>query len=221
MQFFLDTADIKLINHFKSLKLISGVTTNPAIMAKETGSLKKRVIEICNIVNGPVSVEVIATDANGMLEQALKLSAIHENIVVKLPANRAGFETLGRLEDHNVPVNMTVVYTSMQALLCAKLGARYVSPFVGRLDVNSTDGVGLLSEIRRIFDNYNFNTKILAASMRNAIYVKSAALAGADVATIPPDILSQLMDSELGDVSLTGFLNEWSNITSPIDLFED
>jgi transaldolase len=220
MEFFLDSADVTLIKKFRSLKLISGVTTNPAIMAKETGSVRNRVLDICELIDGPVSVEVVASSASGMIKQALELKDLNANVVVKLPANRAGFEALSAVASEGVPVNMTVVYTAMQALVSAKLGAKYVSPFVGRLDANSTGGTDLVREIRTIFDNYKFDTKILAASMRNTIYVKEAAMAGADFATIPPEVMWSLMDSELGDLSLAGFMEEWSKIKEHVDLFE-
>lgn len=221
MEFFLDSADLNLVRTFKKMGLIAGVTTNPAIMAKESGSIKTRVRDICEIADGPVSVEVVAETTNGMIEQGLILKKIHKNVVVKIPSNRNGFQALAVLAEEGVKVNMTVIYTSMQALLSAKLGAAYVSPFVGRLDANSTNGSDLVREIRTIFNNYKYSTKILAASMRNTIYVKEAALAGADVATIPPDILFSLMDSELGDLSLKGFLQEWSSIKEVVDLFDE
>jgi len=167
---------------------------------------------MCEIIDGPVSAEVVSKDVDGMIREAKLVSKLHKNIVVKIPATVEGFEALNVVAKEGIKVNFTVLYTANQALAAAKLGATYVSPFVGRLDVTSTGGSELIREIRKIYDNFGFNTKILAASMRNAVYVKHAAMDGADVATIPPNVMHDLIHSELSVVSLDGFLAEWDKL---------
>lgn len=212
MIFFIDTADIEQIKKFSKIGIIDGATTNPALIAKEGKNFRDVVEEICNIVDGPVSAEVVSKDAAGMINEARLISKIHKNIVVKIPATLDGFEALNIVASEGIKVNFTVLYTANQALAAAKLGATYVSPFIGRLDVTSTSGITLLKEIRTIYDNFNFKTKILAASMRNAIYVKEAALSGSDVATIPPEVLTSMLTSELSELALDGFLEEWDKL---------
>ncbi len=209
MEFFLDTADVKEIKKYADMGLIQGVTTNPALIAKEGRNFREVVDEICEIVYGPISAEVISLDAESMIGEARMLSKIHENIVVKIPAIPEGFKALNTISKEGIKTNFTIVYTANQALIAAKAGATYVSPFVGRLDAISTNGVELIKEMVAIYNHYNFSTKVLAASMRNPIYVKEAALAGAHVATIPPEVLDQMMRSELTDLSLKGFLDKW------------
>ena len=208
MKIFLDTANIEDIKKFAQMGVIDGVTTNPALIAKEGKNFKEVVNEICSIIDGPVSAEVISTNAQQMIEEARKIAKIHKNIVVKIPATIEGYKALSVVAKEGIKTNF-IVYTSNQALIAAKLGATYVSPFVGRLDANSTSGNDLIREIVTMYKNYNFETKILAASMRNVIYVKETALAGADVATIPPEVLEQMMNNELTNVSLDGFLKQW------------
>ncbi|WNL29763.1 fructose-6-phosphate aldolase [Aliarcobacter cryaerophilus] len=209
MKIFLDTANIEDIKKFAQMGVIDGVTTNPALIAKEGKNFKEVVNEICSIIDGPVSAEVISTNAQQMIEEARKIAKIHKNIVVKIPATIEGYKALSVVAKEGIKTNFTIIYTSNQALIAAKLGATYVSPFVGRLDANSTSGNDLIREIVTMYKNYNFETKILAASMRNVIYVKETALAGADVATIPPEVLEQMMNNELTNVSLDGFLKQW------------
>ncbi len=209
MKIFLDTANIEDIKKFAQMGVIDGVTTNPALIAKEGKNFKEVVNEICSIIDGPVSAEVISTNAQQMIEEARKIAKIHKNIVVKIPATIEGYKALSVVAKEGIKTNFTIIYTSNQALIAAKLGATYVSPFVGRLDANSTSGNELIREIVTMYKNYNFETKILAASMRNVIYVKETALAGADVATIPPEVLEQMMNNELTNVSLDGFLKQW------------
>lgn len=209
MKIFLDTANIEDIKKFAQMGVIDGVTTNPALIAKEGKNFKDVVNEICSIINGPVSAEVISTTSEKMIEEARKIAKIHKNIVVKIPATIEGYKALSVVAKEGIKTNFTIIYTSNQALIAAKLGATYVSPFVGRLDANSTSGNDLIREIVTMYKNYNFETKILAASMRNVIYVKETALAGADVATIPPEVLEQMMNNELTNVSLDGFLKQW------------
>lgn len=213
MQIFIDTANVDEIKKYVEYGFIDGVTTNPALFANENRSVKSIISEICTIVSGPVSVEVLSQDTEGMIKEARLISKFHENIVVKLPAIPNGFKALHMLSQEKIKTNLTMIYTANQALIGAKLGATYVSPFVGRLDANSTNGSDLIKEIVRIYDNFQFPTKILAASMRNVIYVKEAALAGSHVATIPPEVLEQLMVSELTDLSLKGFLEKWGNLS--------
>lgn len=212
MQIFLDTAEISEIKKYAEMNLIDGVTTNPALIAKAGRNFGEVVKEICNIIDGPISAEVISKDANGMIEEARKISQIHRNIVVKIPATLDGYKALSVVSKENIKTNFTIVYTTNQALLAAKLGATYMSPFVGRLDATSTSGNDLITEIVRVYKNYKFDTQILAASMRNEIYVKYVALAGVHVATIPPEVLGEMMNSELTSLSLDGFLEEWNTL---------
>lgn len=210
MEIFLDTANIDEIKYFSKIGIIDGITTNPTILANNTSDLKNTIDEIIKLVNGPISIEVISEDYNTILDEARQLSRLNKNIVVKLPANEVGFQALNVLTKENIKTNLTIVYTANQALIAAKLGATYVSPFIGRLDATSTSGNQLLSEIVKIYNNYNFKTKIIAASMRNEIYVKNAVISGAHVVTVPPDVLRCMMRSELTDISLKGFLIDWS-----------
>jgi transaldolase len=212
MEIFIDTANVDEIKKYADIGIIDGVTTNPALITKEGRDFKEVLTEICKIVDGPISAEVISTTLNGMIDEARAISKLHEKIVVKLPAIPEGFKALNVISRERIKTNFTVVYSTNQALLAAKLGATYVSPFVGRLDVNSTSGPNLIKEIVKVFRNYNFETKVLAASMRNSIYVKEAALAGAHVATIPPEILDQMMENELSSIALEGFLDEWKKL---------
>ncbi len=209
MQIFIDTADIKEIRRFAKKGIIDGVTTNPALIAKSGGDFKETVLEIVKVIDGPISVEVIRTDTEGMIEEGLALSKIHPNIVVKIPATWEGIEAVNELNSKGVKTNLTIVYKTNQAILAAKAGATYVSPFVGRLDATSTSGIELVREIVEVYRIYGFKTKVLAASMRNEIYVKMAALSGADVVTIPPNVLEQMMNSELTQLGLKGFLDDW------------
>ena len=212
MKIFIDTANIEDIKKYARIGVIDGVTTNPALIAKEGQDFREVVMEICDIVDGPVSAEVISLDVEGMVREARLVSKMHENIVVKIPATVEGFEALNVVAKEGIKTNFTIVYTANQALAAAKLGATYVSPFIGRLDVTSTGGAELIDEIVTIYDNYDFETQVLAASMRNSIYVNFAALAGADVATIPPEVIHDMLHSELSVVSLNGFLAEWDKL---------
>lgn len=212
MKIFIDTADIKQIRKYAKFGFIDGVTTNPALLAKEDGYFLDVVKEIIEIVDGPISGEVVSLDTERMVKEARALAKIHDRIVVKLPAIPSGFEALKIVSSEGIKTNFTVVYTSNQALLAAKNGATYVSPFVGRLDAHAGSGIQLISEISKIFKNYEFKTQILAASMRNSLYVKEAAVAGAHVATIPPEVIDDMMTSELSDVALKGFLEKWEKL---------
>jgi transaldolase len=212
MKIFIDTANIEEIKKYAEIGIIDGVTTNPALIAKEGRDFKDVVVEICKIVNGPISAEVIATDTENMIIEARKLVTLHDNIVVKLPATREGYKALNVIGKEDIKTNFTMIYTANQALLAAKLGATYVSPFVGRLDANSTNGIELIKEILLVYKNFDYSTELLAASMRNSIYVKEAALSGAHVATIPPAVLEDMMFNELTAISLSGFLENWNQL---------
>jgi transaldolase len=214
MKIFIDTANIDEIKKYSEYGFIDGVTTNPALIAKEGQDFKHIVQEICALVDGPISAEVISTDVQNMIKEARLISKLHKNIIVKLPATDNGFKALNVVAKEGIKVNFTIIYTANQALLAGKLGATYVSPFIGRLDVGSTDGTKLIKEIRTIYDNYKFDTQILAASMRNAIYVKEAAIAGADIATIPPSSLDQMIQCEFTELGLQGFLAEWDKMSN-------
>ena len=212
LKIFLDTANINLIRHYAKLGFIDGVTTNPAILANEGRSFLDVVHEIVELIDGPVSAEVVSLDSRQMVSEGRALSRIHKNIVVKIPAIPAGYEALSILSAEGIKTNFTVVYTPCQALLAAKNGATYVSPFVGRLHANSGSGDNIIDCIVKIYTNYGFKTKVLAASMRNSLYVQHAALAGAHVATVPPQVLDDMINSELSEVALSGFLKEWNNL---------
>jgi len=209
MQIFLDTANIGEIKKYAAMGIIDGVTTNPALIAMEGQDFEEVVDEICTIVDGPISAEVISTDYESMVREAQAIAKIHENIVVKIPATLDGFRALNTVASDGIKTNFTIIYKANQALVAAKLGATYVSPFVGRLDATSTEGSMLIYEIVTMYENFGFETQVLAASMRNEIYVKEAALAGAHVATIPPEVLTNMMESELTELSLEGFLQQW------------
>jgi len=213
MKIFLDTANLEEIRKYAEMGLIDGVTTNPALVAREGADFREVVSEICTIIDGPVSAEVVSTDANTMIKEARLISKLHKNIVVKLPAIPDGFTALKTCSSEGIKTNFTLVYTVTQALMAGKLGATYVSPFVGRMEATSTGGSQLIRDIIQIYKNYEFNTKVLAASMRNIIYVREAALAGSHVATIPPEVLNDMLWSELSDSALKGFLEEWNKLS--------
>lgn len=209
MRFFVDTADAEAIRELNDYGLLDGVTTNPSLVAKSGRDFKAVVGEICEIVDGPVSAEVAALDAEGMLREAHTLAAIADNVVVKLPLSLDGLKTCRRLSSEGIQTNVTLCFSANQALLAAKAGATYVSPFIGRLDDINIDGMALISDIRTIYRNYGFSTQILAASIRHANHVKEAALAGADVATIPPAVIRALANHVLTDKGLDQFVRDW------------
>lgn len=206
MQFFVDTADLDAIAELNALGLVDGVTTNPSLIKKSGRDFKDTIAEICGIVSGPVSAEVIAVDADGMLEQGRKLAAIAPNVVVKLPLTLPGLQVCKTLSDEGTQTNVTLCFSANQALLAAKAGATYISPFIGRLDDIHVDGLDLIREIRTIYDNYMFETQILAASIRGPLHVKECALIGADVMTAPPNVISALADHVLTAKGLETFL---------------
>jgi transaldolase len=212
MKFFIDTADVHEIREAHALGLVDGVTTNPSLIAKSGRKFKDVIKEIVSIVDGPISAEVIALDAPGMIKEGKELAKIHKNIVVKLPMTPEGLKACKALTDKGIKTNVTLIFTSMQALLAAKAGATYVSPFVGRLDDISQDGMGIIDEIRTIFDNYGYNSEIIVASIRNPIHVLNSALIGADVATIPYSVMLQLSKHPLTDAGIKKFLEDWQNV---------
>jgi transaldolase len=214
MKFFIDTANLDQIREAQELGILDGVTTNPSLMAKEgiTGrnNILKHYVDICNIVDGDVSAEVIATDFEGMIKEGKELSALHEQIVVKVPMIRDGIKALKYFSDNGIRTNCTLVFSAGQALLAAKAGATYVSPFLGRLDDVSTDGLNLIAEIRLIYDNYQFETQILAASIRHTMHIIDCAKLGSDVITGPLSSIDGLFKHPLTDIGLEKFLADYN-----------
>ena len=213
MKFFIDTANIEEIKEAESLGLIDGVTTNPTLVSKENREFRGLIKEICSVIDGPVSAEVIALDSEGMIKEARELSAIHKNVVVKIPMTPHGLKAVRRLSREHIRTNVTLIFSPSQALLAAKAGATYVSPFVGRLDDVSYAGMELITQIRTIYDNYGFSTEIIVASIRNPIHVVDAAMMGADVATIPFKVLIQLSQHPLTDIGIKKFLEDWQKVS--------
>lgn len=209
MKFFVDTAEVAEIRELAETGLVDGVTTNPSLIAKAGRDFAETVAEICAIVEGPVSAEVTATDAEGMVREGRKLAAIADNVAVKVPLTMDGLKACRALVQSGIKVNVTLCFSANQALLAAKAGATFVSPFIGRLDDIGLDGMELIAEIRTIYDNYDFETELLAASIRTLNHVKDAALAGADIATLPPGIVRQLVKHPLTDKGLEAFLADW------------
>ena len=210
MQLFLDSTDTKVIADLASTGLVDGITTNPSLIAKSGRPMLEVIAEICGLVEGPVSAEAVASDVDSMLAEGRKLAAIAPNVVVKLPLTREGLIACAALAQDGIPINVTLCFSAVQALLAAKAGAAYISPFVGRLDDQGADGMDVVSEIRTVFDNYSFDTHILAASIRTTAHVKAAALAGADCATIPPAVFLDLFKHPLTDKGLELFLADWA-----------
>ncbi|HYK10576.1 MAG TPA: fructose-6-phosphate aldolase [Gemmatimonadales bacterium] len=215
MKFFLDTANLKDISWAAQAGLIDGITTNPSLLAKFAGDVDPRDVlkEICSLVEGPVSAEVIAIDAEGMVSEGESLMKIADNIVIKIPMTEAGMVAVRRLSRQGIKTNVTLCFSSVQCLIAAKAGASYVSPFIGRLDDVGQEGMDVIRETRVIFDNYQYATEILAASIRHPRHVVDAAMVGADVATLPPDILKKLLQHPLTDRGLEQFLADWGKLT--------
>jgi len=209
MKLFVDTGSIKDIEAIAQLGILDGVTTNPSLLAKEPGDYRQNLKRICDIVKGPVSGEVTATDFAGMMRQGHDIASIDEHMVVKVPLTRDGIRACKALSGEGIRVNVTLCFSPAQALLAAKAGASYVSPFVGRLDDIATNGMELIREIVDIFDNYDFTTEILVASCRHPIHVVEAARMGADIATCPPGVIDQLFNHPLTTIGLEKFLKDW------------
>lgn len=212
MQIFLDTADVKEIRELASLGLVDGVTTNPSLVAKEGRPFRDIVDEIVRIVDGPISLEAVSTDCQGMVAEARDLARIHTNVVVKIPLIAEGLKAVKQLSLEGVKTNVTLCFSPSQALLAAKAGATYISPFVGRLDDVSHVGMDLVRQIVTIYRTYGYRTKVLAASLRNPVHFLEAAMAGADVCTLPPAVLRQLIKHPLTDIGLERFLEDWKKV---------
>jgi transaldolase len=209
MKIFLDTANIEQIRNGMKLGLVDGVTTNPTLVSKENAKFEERIVEICEAVKGPVSAEVIATDFDNMLLQARELASLNEHVVVKIPMTPDGIRAVKVLSEEGIKTNVTLIFSSLQGLLAAKAGATYVSPFVGRLDDVGNDGMQLVGELDEIFGNYGFATEIIVASVRHPMHVLQAALIGADIVTIPYEVLLRLFNHPLTDNGLKRFQSDW------------
>jgi transaldolase len=214
MQFFIDTANLNEIREAYDLGILDGVTTNPSLIAKEGKPFKETILKICEVVDGPVSTEVIATDCTGMLKEGREYAGWHKNIVVKLPTTREGLKACKALTNEGIKTNLTLCFSPTQALLVAKAGATYVSPFIGRLDDISQDGMELIRQIVQIYKNYDFRTQVLAASLRHPLHVVQSAMAGVHVATIPAKVIEQMFKHPLTDRGLEAFLNDWKKTQS-------
>jgi transaldolase len=209
MKIFLDTASLAEIREAATLGVVDGITTNPSLLAKEKGDPEEILVEICNTIDGPISGEVVATDKEGMLREGRHLASLHKNIVVKCPCTAEGLKATKVLAAEGKRVNMTLVFSPTQALLAAKAGARYVSPFVGRLDDIATPGMELVQDIIQIFDHYDFECEVLAASLRHPMHVVEAARMGADIGTMPMSVFQALLKHPLTDIGLKRFLDDW------------
>lgn len=212
MKIFLDSANLESIKTYNDMGILDGVTTNPSLLSKEKGDPRKVMNEIVRIVKGPVNLEVIGTDYEVMIEEAHRLKKYGENVVVKIPMIPAGLRAVKRLAQEGISTNVTLIFSSNQAILAAKSGASYVSPFIGRLDDNGQDGMSVVREITQIFANYKFETEILVASIRHPIHVIEAGKCGADIVTLPPEILQKMFTHPLTDKGLNGFLSDWNKV---------
>ena len=211
MKFFIDTANVEDIKKGLALGMVDGVTTNPSLVAKESRPFIEILKEICEIVEGPVSAEVVAPDAEGMLAEARELAKLAGNIVIKIPMTEEGLRAVKRLSDEGIKTNVTLVFSAAQALLAAKAGATFVSPFVGRLDDIAQNGMDLIADIMTIYRNYGFTTEVIVASVRHPMHVLESARIGADIATIPYKVIAQLAKHPLTDIGIRKFLAEWEN----------
>jgi transaldolase len=214
VKLFIDTANIEQIRAAAAMGIISGVTTNPSLVAREGRNFREVIDEICSIVDGPVSAEVISLKADEMVREAEEIAGWSKNVVIKLPMTADGLAATKALSQKGIPTNVTLVFTSNQALLAARAGATYVSPFVGRLDDISEDGIALVGEISAIFDIHGIETEIIAASIRHPLHVTKAALAGADIATLPYAVLMQMVKHPLTDAGIARFLSDWESVRS-------
>lgn len=218
MKFFIDTANVEQIREAASLGILDGVTTNPTLMSREKGKgdFKTILKEICEIVQGPVSAEVVGQDADSMVKEGKKLAKIDDHIVIKVPLIREGLKAMGRLKAEGIRTNATLVFSANQAILAAKAGASFLSPFVGRLDDASHYGMDVIRQIVEIFDNYDFDTEVIVASVRNPLHVVEAAMAGADIVTIPFKVIEQMIKHPLTDVGVARFLDDWKKLGAEI-----
>ncbi|RMF96893.1 MAG: fructose-6-phosphate aldolase [Candidatus Schekmanbacteria bacterium] len=212
MEIFIDTANITAIKEANAIGILDGVTTNPTLVAKEGRNYNEVLKEIAAEVDGPISAEAVSSDAEGMVKEGEEFSKIHKNIVIKIPMTKEGMKAVKILSSKNIKTNVTLIFSPSQALLAAKAGATYVSPFIGRLDDISHEGVEIIRQIRIIYDNYGFETKIIAASIRHPLHVVEVAMAGCDVATIPPDVINKLFNHPLTEKGIRKFLEDWESI---------
>lgn len=212
MKFFIDTANIDEIKEVASWGIVDGVTTNPSLIAKEGRVFEDVIKEITEIVDGPISAEVVSLECEGMLKEARELAKIHKNIVIKLPMTKEGIKACKKLTDEGIKTNVTLIFSASQALIAAKAGATYVSPFLGRLDDISSDGMILIDDIAQIFYNYDIQTEIIAASVRHPIHLVECAKAGADIATIPYKVFNQMLKHPLTDIGIEKFLKDWESV---------
>lgn len=212
MKFFIDTADINEIKAAAELGVLDGVTTNPSLISKVPGKFEEILKSICEVVHGPVSAEVVSREAAGMIKEGRNLARIHKNIAIKIPITREGLKAIKQLESEGIHVNVTLIFSATQALLAAKAGASFVSPFVGRIDDISYWGMDLVRDVATIFKNYDYKTEIIVASIRNPLHVVEAALAGAHIATIPFQVIEQLVKHPLTDIGIEKFLADWEKV---------
>ncbi len=212
MKIFLDTANLASIKLYNDMGLVDGITTNPSLLAKEGGDPQKTMEEIVRIIKGDVSLEVVSTENSGMIEEGKRLRKYGNNVVVKCPLTSEGLKACKTLTSEGIPVNVTLCFSVNQAILAAKAGAKYVSPFIGRLDDNGQDGIHLIREIHEVFQNYKFSTQILVASVRHPMHVVEAARIGADVVTLPADVLGKMLKHPLTDIGLKNFLADWEKL---------
>jgi transaldolase len=212
MKIFIDTANLKEIREAQAMGILDGVTTNPSLLSKETGDPRDILKEICSIVNGPVSAEVVSTRFEEMVEEGRSLAKIANNIVVKVPIDLEGLKVIKKLSSEGIRINVTLIFSPTQALLAAKAGAAFVSPFIGRLDDIATEGMDLIHQLVTIFDNYDIETEILAASIRHPVHVVQAAMAGADIGTLPFNVLDKLLNHPLTDLGAERFRKDWEKV---------
>lgn len=212
MKFFIDTANIEEIKEINEWGILDGVTTNPSLIAKEGRNFEEVVREISNLVDGPISAEVVSLETEGMLEEARELAKIHKNIIIKVPMTKEGLKAVKTLTEEGIKTNVTLIFTASQALMAAKAGATYVSPFLGRLDDISTNGMNLIEDIVNIFNYYSIDTEIIAASIRHPMHVVECALSGADIGTIPYKVFNQMLNHPLTDSGIERFLTDWETV---------
>ena len=212
MKIFLDSASIESISRYNDMGILDGVTTNPSLLSKEKGDPRQTMNEIVRTIKGPVSLEVIGTDYEVMMEEAHRLKKYGQNVVVKVPMIPAGLRAVKSLKQDGIPTNVTLIFSSNQAILAAKAGASYISPFIGRLDDNGQDGINVIREIKQIFSNYKFETEILVASVRHPLHVIEAGKCGADIVTVPPEILHKMLTHPLTDKGLSNFISDWNKL---------
>ena len=212
MKFFIDTANLEEIKEAAQLGVLDGVTTNPTLISRVEGKVEEILRSICEVVDGPVSAEVVSLEAEGMIREGRELAKIHKNIVIKIPITREGLKAIKQLESEGIRVNVTLIFSPTQAILAAKAGASFVSPFVGRIDDISGEGMQLVHEIITIYNNYGFKTEVIVASIRNPMHVVTAALIGAHIATIPFKVIEQLVKHPLTDVGIERFLTDWEKV---------